>query len=218
LKVYYGQIVAIVGPSGAGKSSLVNLLIRFFDPVSGSIEIDGHNLKDWKLSVLRSQVGYVTQDVVLFNDTVAYNISYANINAKEEEIKNAARLAHADEFIQNLPQGYQTVIGEKGCSLSGGQRQRIAIARAILLNPSVLILDEATSALDSESEKLIQDAIERLMKGRTVLCIAHRLSTIKKSDRIILMDKGSILHEGAHESLLEKSTLYKKLYELQFNM
>ncbi|MFH1283237.1 MAG: ABC transporter ATP-binding protein [bacterium] len=217
LKVDYGQVIALVGPSGAGKTTLVNLLMRFYDPDKGKIEIDGQNIADVKLASLRNQIGFVSQEVILFNDTIEYNIGYAKNNPDPVEIEYAAKLAYADEFIKQMPEGYKSVVGEKGSTLSGGQRQRIAIARAILKNPSILILDEATSALDSESEKLVQNAIEELMKKRTVFVIAHRLSTIKKADRIIVIDGGKIMQDGSHADLLQSSILYKKLHELQFN-
>lgn len=211
-----GEIVAFVGPSGAGKTSIVNLLLRFYDTGRGNILIDGNNIKDFTLSSLRKIVGIVTQETILFNDTLKNNIAYGNMNASEEEIIRAAKTAESHDFITQMPEGYDTVIGERGVVLSGGQKQRIAIARAILRNPSILILDEATSSLDTESELLVQEALEHLMEKRTVLVIAHRLSTIRKADKIIVIDKGKIVQAGKHEELIGQSGIYKKLYELQF--
>ncbi len=211
-----GQIVAFVGPSGAGKTSIVNLLLRFYDASTGSILIDGDDIKNFTLGSLRKRVGIVTQETILFNDTLKNNIAYGKMDASEEEIIRAAQMAEAHGFITQLPKGYDTVIGEMGVRLSGGQKQRIAIARAILRNPSILILDEATSSLDTESELLVQEALEHLMQNRTVLVIAHRLSTVRKADKIVVMDKGKIVQEGKHEELIKKGGLYKKLYELQF--
>ncbi|OGR79505.1 MAG: hypothetical protein A3I11_03800 [Elusimicrobia bacterium RIFCSPLOWO2_02_FULL_39_32] len=223
LDVRPGEIVAIVGPSGAGKTTLIQLLPRLFDPTQGSILIDGTDIKNVTFKSLRGQIGMVTQDTILFNETVRYNLAYGSnedgnlgsINLAQ--LEEAASIANAHPFIQDLPQGYDTQIGEKGVRLSGGQRQRLAIARAILKNPPILILDEATSSLDSESEKLVQEALERLMKHRTVLVVAHRLSTIRKADRIIVLENGEIIEEGRHETLLEKNGLYKKLYETQYS-
>lgn len=211
-----GEIVAFVGPSGAGKTSIVNLLLRFYDPNTGGIFIDGNNIKDVTLKSLRKIVGIVTQDVILFNDTLRNNIAYGNMEATDSEIIQAAQIAESHKFITRMPKGYGTVIGERGVTLSGGQRQRIAIARTILRNPSILILDEATSSLDTESELLVQEALEHLMQHRTVLVIAHRLSTIRKADKIVVIDKGEIVQVGKHEELMRKAGLYKKLYDLQF--
>ncbi|MBI2118174.1 MAG: ABC transporter ATP-binding protein [Elusimicrobia bacterium] len=223
LDVHPGEIVAIVGPSGAGKTTLIQLLPRLFDPTQGSILIDGTDIKNVTFKSLRGQIGMVTQDTILFNETVRYNLAYGS-NEDENldsinlaQLEEAASIANAHPFIQDLPEGYDTQIGEKGVRLSGGQRQRLAIARAILKNPPILILDEATSSLDSESEKLVQEALERLMKHRTVLVVAHRLSTIRKADRIIVLENGEIIEEGRHETLLEKNGLYKKLYETQYS-
>lgn len=211
-----GQTVAIVGPSGAGKSTLVDLIPRFYDVVEGKITLDGIDLKDIDLFDLRKQIGYVTQESVLFHDSILHNIAYGIENPDEQAVKAAAEIANADEFIAKLPQQYHTRIGERGMMLSGGQRQRIAIARAVLRNPPVLILDEATSNLDTESEKWVQDALDKLMQNRTSIVIAHRLSTILKADKIVVIDKGEIVEEGTHAALLAKNGLYKRLYEMQF--
>lgn len=216
LRVRVGEIIAIVGPSGSGKTSLVSLLPRFYDPTAGRILIDGVDLRDATLPSLRGQLGIVTQETILFNDTVRNNIAYGQQDAPFERVVKAARMANAHDFISPLQRGYETVIGEKGEMLSGGERQRLAIARAILKDPAILILDEATSALDTESERLVQDAIDTLMRGRTVFVIAHRLSTITHADRIIVLDDGRIAQEGRHEELLAREGNYKKLYELQF--
>jgi subfamily B ATP-binding cassette protein MsbA len=211
-----GEIVAIVGPSGSGKTSLVNLIPRFYDPTEGRVLIDGVDLRDVTLMNLRGQLGIVTQETILFNDTVKNNIAYGQQDASFEKLVAAATMANAHEFITALPRGYDTVIGEKGEMLSGGERQRLAIARAILKDPAILILDEATSALDTESERLVQDAIDKLMRGRTVFVIAHRLSTITHADRIIVLEDGRIVQVGRHDDLIARPGLYKKLYEMQF--
>ena len=216
LQVNKNQKIAIVGGSGAGKTTLVNLLPRFYDVLQGAIKIDNIDIRDISMAGLRKLMGIVTQDVILFNDTVADNIAYGMSNYSRDEIKKAAQLANADEFINSLPEGYETMIGERGMRLSGGQRQRISIARAILKNPPILIFDEATSSLDSESERLIQEAIDNLMHERTVFLIAHRLSTIIKSDKIIVLEEGRIIDQGTHQELLQRSERYKHLYELQF--
>ena len=216
LEVRRGEILAIVGSSGAGKSTLVHLLPRFFDVTSGRILVDGRDIRDVTLSSLRSQVGIVTQDTVLFNDTVRNNIAYGQPHVPMKEVEAAARAALAHDFILGLPAGYDTVIGERGVRLSGGERQRLAIARALLKNAPVLILDEATSALDSESEALVQSALHNLMSGRTVLVIAHRLSTVRRADRIVVIENGSIAEIGAHEDLMKELGTYRRLYELQF--
>jgi ATP-binding cassette, subfamily B, bacterial MsbA len=210
-----GQTVALVGPSGAGKSTLVQLLHRFYDPVVGEIRIDGIPLQSVKLASYWQQIGIVPQETILFGGTILENIEYAKPGVTKEELTKAAKAANAHNFIMECPDGYETVVGEKGIRLSAGQRQRIAIARAILKNPHILILDEATSALDNESELLIQDALERLMKGRTSFIIAHRLSTIHNADRIIVMDRGQLLESGTHAQLMEKEGLYHKLYTLK---
>jgi subfamily B ATP-binding cassette protein MsbA len=210
-----GQTVALVGPSGAGKSTLVQLLHRFYDPVSGEIRIDGIPLESVQLTSYWRQIGIVPQETILFGGTILENIEYAKPGITKEELIKAAKAANAHNFIMECPDGYETVVGEKGIRLSAGQRQRIAIARAILKNPHILILDEATSALDNESELLIQDALERLMEGRTSFIIAHRLSTIHNADRIIVMDRGQIIESGTHAQLMEKEGLYHKLYTLK---
>jgi subfamily B ATP-binding cassette protein MsbA len=218
LKIRAGEIVALVGPSGAGKSTLVNLLPRFFDPDSGIISIDGIDIRDLTLKSLRSHIGIVTQDTLLFNDSVRDNIAYGRSDLPFERVREAAAAAYADEFIMQLPHGYDTVIGESGLRLSGGQRQRLAIARALLKNAPILILDEATSHLDTESESLVQKALYNLMQGRTTLVIAHRLSTVVKADRILVMDSGRIIEEGSHNELLAMGGSYKRLYDLQFRV
>ena len=210
-----GQTVALVGPSGAGKSTLVQLLHRFYDPIVGEIRIDGIPLQSVKLASYWRQIGIVPQETILFGGTILENIEYAKPGVTKEELIKAAKAANAHNFIMECPDGYETVVGEKGIRLSAGQRQRIAIARAILKNPHILILDEATSALDNESELLIQDALERLMKGRTSFIIAHRLSTIHNADRIIVMDRGQLVESGTHAQLMEKEGLYHKLYTLK---
>ena len=215
LAVRVGEVVAIVGPSGSGKTTLVNLIPRFYDPTKGRVTIDGVDIKTCSLESLRRQIGLVTQESFLFHDTVRANIAFGRPEAGLEEVIEAAKAAHADDFIRRLAHGYDTTVGELGARLSGGERQRIAIARALLKNPPILILDEATSQLDSESEHLVQDALERLMKGRTTLVIAHRLSTIRNVDRIVVLEKGRVVEAGTHEELLSGSPLYRRLYELQ---
>jgi subfamily B ATP-binding cassette protein MsbA len=216
LQVRAGEVLAVVGPSGAGKSTLVNLIPRFFDVTSGRIAIDGHDVRDCTLGSLRRQVAQVTQETILFNDTVRNNIAYGQPDVKIAVVEQAARNALAHDFILRMPQGYDTVIGEKGFRLSGGERQRVAIARAILKDAPVLILDEATSALDAESESLVQIALANLMKGRTVVVIAHRLSTIRRANRIAVLEDGRITAIGSHDELLISSPTYKRLYHLQF--
>ena len=216
LEVRAGEVLAVVGPSGAGKSTLVNLIPRFFDASSGRIRIDGHDLRDVTLSSLRRQVAQVTQETILFNDTVHNNIAYGKPDTKRSVVEHAAKNALAHDFILNMPQGYDTVLGEKGFRLSGGEKQRIAIARAILKNAPILILDEATSALDAESESLVQAALANLIQNRTVVVIAHRLSTIRRANRIAVLEGGRITAIGTHEELLDSSPMYQKLYQLQF--
>lgn len=216
LTVRKGEILAIVGPSGAGKSTLVDLIPRFYDPTSGMILLDGIDLREIEVSHLRRLMGIVTQETILFNDSVRNNIAYGLTSKPLEEIVEAARIANVDDFIRQLPRGYDTGIGERGIALSGGQRQRLAIARAVLKNPPILILDEATSALDTESEALVQQAIERLMRNRTSFVIAHRLSTVLHADRIIVLEKGRIVQMGVHADLVEQPGLYQKLYAMQF--
>ena len=216
LQLKPGEVVALVGPSGAGKTTLASLLPRFWDVTEGRITFDGVDLRSLRLAELRKRIGLVPQEPALFSGTVRENIAYANPEAPEDRIESAARAAHAHEFIERLPQGYDTLVGERGVKLSGGQRQRIAIARAILKDPMVLLLDEATSSLDNESEQLIEDAMERLLEGRTTLIIAHRLSTVRRADRLIVMDHGRIVEEGTHTSLLSHRGLYARLYSKQF--
>jgi subfamily B ATP-binding cassette protein MsbA len=217
LTVNKSEVIAIVGMSGAGKTTLVDLLFRFYEVTSGQILIDGEDIKSFKLSSLRSHLALVTQETFLFNDTIWNNIAFGNEGeATREEIMEAAKAAHVDSFVENIDEGYETLIGERGVKLSGGQKQRIAIARAILRNAPILILDEATSALDSESEKLVQDALHNLMEHRTSFVIAHRLSTIKHANRILVMDDGKIVESGTHQSLLASSGLYQKYYNMQF--
>ncbi len=217
LDVQAGETIALVGRSGAGKTTLCNLVARFYDPQHGSICLDGHDLRAWDLSGFRRLLGIVEQDVFLFDGTIAENIGYARNDANQMDICHAARIANAEEFIEQLPNGYDTVIGERGVRLSGGQRQRLAIARAILADPKILILDEATSNLDSESERLIQEGLYELMRGRTCFVIAHRLSTIINVDRIVVLQEGRIAEVGSHSELLENSSLYRRMVELQAN-
>jgi len=216
LTVKSGQLVALVGASGSGKTTLANLLLRFYDPASGSIKIGGVDLRDVRTFDLRNQIAVVAQENILFNDTIRRNIELGRLGAKEEEIVAAAKHAHAIEFVVQKPEGFDTVIGEKGVSLSGGQRQRIAIARAVLKNAPILLLDEATSALDTESERAVQSALDELMKGRTTICIAHRLSTVLHADLIVVLDQGKIVETGTHDELVGRGGIYQKLYELQF--
>jgi len=211
-----GEVLAIVGPSGAGKTTLVNLLPRFYDPTGGEILIDGKPIRDVRLKSLRKQIGIVTQETILFNDTIAANIAYGVKSITQSAIEEAARVANAHDFITKFSRGYQTPVGERGVKLSGGERQRIAIARAVLKNPPILILDEATSALDSESEFYVQEAIKNLMHGRTVFVVAHRLSTVKNATRILVLKDGKVSEQGVHEDLLKENGLYKRLYQMQF--
>jgi subfamily B ATP-binding cassette protein MsbA len=211
-----GKVVALVGPSGAGKTTAADLLPRFYDPTSGQILMDGVPLTSLRRASLRGLLGVVSQDTVLINDSVRANIAYGSPNATREQIEEAARAANAAAFIETLPHGYDTTLGERGTRLSGGQRQRIAIARALLRDPPILILDEATSALDTESERLVQQAIARLMRQRTVLVIAHRLATVRDADEIVVLDAGQVVQRGTHEELLRMGGLYRRLYDLQF--
>jgi subfamily B ATP-binding cassette protein MsbA len=212
-----GETVALVGGSGGGKTTLVNLLPRFYAPQSGRVLLDGYDIQALKLESLRANLALVSQDVVLFNDTIRANIAYGGMGAAADaEVIAAAKAAHAMEFIREMPQGLDTLIGENGMRLSGGQRQRLAIARALLKNAPVLILDEATSALDSESERLVQDALDTLMRGRTTLVIAHRLSTIERADRIMVLERGRIAESGTHGELIARGGVYEKLYRIQF--
>jgi subfamily B ATP-binding cassette protein MsbA len=212
-----GEVVAIVGTSGSGKTTLVNLLPRFYDVSEGAILVDGRDVRDTTLASLRAQIGLVTQETVLFNETVRANIAYGMDDVDEARVEAAARAAFAHDFILDLPRRYDTVIGERGSRLSGGQKQRIAIARAILKDPPILILDEATSALDAESERLVQSALANLMRGRTTLVIAHRLATVRDADRIVVLDGGEVREVGRHDELLRQpGGLYSRLHELQF--
>jgi len=214
--VHPGEVVALVGPSGSGKSSLVGMVPRFYDPQAGKVLVDGNDVRDVTFESLRRQIGIVPQETILFSGTVAENIAYGQDSFDMKEVEQAARIANAHDFILALPKGYQTMLGERGTNLSGGQRQRIAIARAVLLDPRILILDEATSALDTESEALVQEALNRLMNGRTVLVVAHRLSTIRQADRILVIERGHIIEAGNHQDLMAiRSGLYRQLYERQ---
>jgi len=216
LTVRTGDVVAIVGPSGAGKSTLLDLLPRFYDPTVGRITLDGTDLKALDVASLRQLLGIVTQETILFNDTVRNNIAYGVEGAGHSDVEAAARAAMAHGFIEEMPDGYDTVIGERGVKISGGQRQRLAIARAILKNPPILLFDEATSSLDTESERLVQDAIEHLMKGRTVLVVAHRLSTVRNADSIVALDGGRVVEAGTHDELMARGGLYRHLHDMQF--
>jgi ABC-type multidrug transport system fused ATPase/permease subunit len=211
-----GEMIGVVGPTGSGKSTIVSLIPRFYDPTAGKVTLDGADLRDYKLQELRGQIAYVLQETVLFHGTVADNIAYGRGNATHDEVLAAAKLANADEFISKMPQGYDTMVGDRGDTLSGGQRQRIGIARALIRNSPILILDEPTAALDSESEKLVMDALEKLTKGRTVITIAHRLSTIRDADRILVLKDGALAEQGNHEQLMALGGLYAQLYKTQF--
>ena len=216
LEVRAGEVVALVGPSGAGKTTLANLVPRFYDVTGGSIRIDGRDVRDLRLDSLRSKISIVAQDTFLFNDTVANNIGYGRRNTMPDQVRQAARDAMAEEFIARMPDGYRTIIGERGIKLSGGQRQRLAIARALLKDAPILILDEATSHLDTESERLVQQALEKLMEHRTVIVIAHRLSTVRRADKIVVLESGRIVESGAHADLASRGGLYQRLYDMQF--
>jgi len=215
LTVPKGQTVALVGQSGSGKSTIANLLTRFYDVQEGSIKIDGTDIRDYKLDSLRGLMGLVTQDSILFNDTIRSNVSLGKQDATEEEIIAALKIANAYEFVKDLPEGIDTNIGDSGNKLSGGQKQRLSIARAVLKNPPIMILDEATSALDTESERLVQQALENMMQNRTSVVIAHRLSTIQKADKIVVMQKGRIVEQGTHDELIAREGTYKKLVMMQ---
>jgi ABC-type multidrug transport system fused ATPase/permease subunit len=212
-----GQMIGVVGPTGGGKSTIMSLIPRFYDPTAGKVLVDGVDVRDYRLQALRDQIGYVLQETVLFRGTLRDNIAYGRIDATEEEIVEAAKLANADEFISRMPAGYQTLVGDRGETLSGGQRQRIGIARAVIRNNPILILDEPTAALDTESERLVIEALERLMKGRTVLTIAHRLSTIRDADKIVVLKGGVVAEEGTHDQLLALGGTYAELYRIQFD-
>jgi subfamily B ATP-binding cassette protein MsbA len=218
IKIREGELIAVVGHSGAGKSTMMDLVAGFWYPTKGDIIIDGINIRELSLKSLRQHIGLVTQDVILFNETIKTNLHLGRPNASDEEIVEAAKAAYAHEFIEDLPDGYETNIGERGVRLSGGQKQRITIARAILKNPEILIFDEATSSLDSDSESKIQKAIENIIPGRTTIIIAHRLSTIRKADRILVMDRGKIIQDGQHKELLDKDGIYRELYKMQFEL
>ncbi len=216
LNIQSGEVVALVGRSGAGKTTLANMLLRFMDPSSGSINLDGVDIRHFKQTDLRSQMSLVTQEIVLFNDTVLHNIAYGHENIDREKVIAIAKIANAHEFIEKLEDGYDTLVGERGVILSGGQRQRLSLARALLKNAPILVLDEATSSLDTESERLVQQAIDKLMQDRTVLVIAHRLSTIRNADKIVVLDAGEIVQVGSHDTLIEQGGIYAELYQLQF--
>jgi subfamily B ATP-binding cassette protein MsbA len=216
-RIQPGEFVGIVGPTGAGKSTVVSLIPRFYDAVNGSVQIDGVDVRDYRLKGLRDQIGYVLQDTVLFRGTIYDNIAFGNPDATKEEVMTAAKMANADEFISKMPKGYETQVGERGSTLSGGQRQRIGIARVMVRNSPILLLDEPTAALDSESERLVIDALEKLMKGKTVIAIAHRLTTIRDANQILVISGGVVAEDGTHAELLQKNGIYAELYRTQFD-
>jgi ATP-binding cassette subfamily B protein len=215
LLVKPNQLVALIGPTGSGKTSLVNLIPRFYDVTEGSVSVDGVDVREMDLVMLRKQIGIVLQTSLLFSDTIKANIAYGRPNASMEEVIAAAKAAQAHEFIEGFTNGYDTIVGERGVTLSGGQRQRVAIARALLMNPRILILDDSTSSIDTQTEKLIQAALDTLMEGRTTFVIAHRLSTVRRADMILVMDRGQIVERGTHEELLTRGGLYKEIHDLQ---
>jgi subfamily B ATP-binding cassette protein MsbA len=217
LKIEAGQFVGVVGPTGAGKSTVVSLIPRFYDAQAGAVFVDGHDVREYKIKHLRDQIGYVLQDTILFRGTIAENIAFGKPGATREEIVEAAKLANADEFISRMPLGYDTLVGDRGSTLSGGQRQRIGIARVMVRNSPILLLDEPTAALDSESEKLVIDALEKLMKGRTVIAIAHRLSTIRDADKIVVISGGVVAEDGTHKELMARNGIYAGLHRTQFD-
>jgi len=217
LKVEPGQVAALVGPTGAGKSTIISLIPRFYDPTSGVVKIDGHDVRAFQQKSLRKQISFVLQETVLFHGPIWYNIAYGKPEATRQEILRAAELANAHEFIEKLPQGYDTIVGERGVTLSGGQRQRIAIARAIIRNTPILLMDEPSSGLDAASERLVFEALDRVMKGKTSVVIAHRLSTVRNADIIFVVENGAVVERGKHEELLKAGGLYARLYELQFS-
>jgi subfamily B ATP-binding cassette protein MsbA len=216
-KVEAGQVAALVGPTGAGKSTIASLIARFYDPQSGAVRIDGMDVRNYKIKSVRRQISFVLQETMLFRAPVWQNIAYGKPEASREEILRAAKLANADEFIRDMPQQYDTMLGEKGATLSGGQRQRIAIARAVIRNAPILILDEPTSNLDAASEELVFEALTRLMEGRTAIVIAHRLATVRRADVIFVLDHGTLVEQGTHATLLSAEGLYAHLYEIQFS-
>jgi subfamily B ATP-binding cassette protein MsbA len=216
-RIQPGEFVGIVGPTGAGKSTVVSLIPRFYDAVTGTVQVDGVDVRDYRLKGLRDQIGYVLQDTVLFHGTIYDNIAFGNPDATKEQVMAAAKMANADEFISKMPAGYETQVGERGATLSGGQRQRIGIARVMVRNSPILLLDEPTAALDSESERLVIDALERLMKGKTVIAIAHRLTTIRDANQILVISNGVVAEDGTHAELLQKNGIYAELYRTQFD-
>ena len=215
LKVEPNRLVALIGPTGSGKTSFVNLIPRFYDVSEGAVLVDGHDVRGIDLAALRKQIGIVLQTSLLFSDSIKNNIAYGRPEAAMEDVLAAAKAAQAHEFIEGFPNGYETVVGERGVTLSGGQRQRVAIARALLMNPRILILDDSLSSVDTQTEKLIQIALDKLMEGRTTFVIAHRLSTVKRADMILVMDKGRIIQRGTHDALLKEGGLYKEIHDLQ---
>jgi ABC-type multidrug transport system fused ATPase/permease subunit len=217
LRIQPNQLIALIGPTGSGKTSLVNLIPRFYDVTQGGVLVDGHDIRTLDLVSLRKQIGIVLQTSLLFSDRIRENIAYGRPDATEEEIIAAAKAAQAHAFITQLPEGYETVVGERGITLSGGQRQRVAIARALLMDPRILILDDSLSSVDTQTEKLIQEALDKLMEGRTTFVIAHRLSTVRRADLILVMDKGHIVQQGRHNELLQQGGLYREIHDLQLS-